>query len=136
MKVLREIAQYIVSLLGVFVFYILIVLIMALIKNNDFHQIIWTISFIGILLLFYGFFASLLWELIFHLIQFKTLRRGGVFYLLLGAICGGLVIFIVHVNIGEINSQGWLNAIPTVIGSMSIMGVSALIFYIIRRGLK
>lgn len=136
MKVLREIAQYIVSLLGVFVFYILIVLIMALIKNNDFHQIIWTISFIGILLLFYGFFASLLWELIFHLIQFKTLRRGGVFYLLLGAICGGLVIFIVHVNIGEINSQGWLNAIPTVIGSMSIMGVSALIFYIIRRGLE
>src|SRR5699024_9524059 len=82
------------------------------------------------------FFASLLWELIFHLIQFKAVRRGGVFYLLLGVICGGLVIFIVHVNIGEINSQGWLNAIPTVIGSMSIMGVSALIFYIIRRGLE
>lgn len=126
MKVTRGIFQYLMSLAGASIFYVLIIALISLIVTDDVNQFKSAVWFIGVLLIFYGFIASLIWELFFHLINFKTWWRGGVFYLLLGAICGGIAIAIVHYNLGETDVWG-------MIGSLIIMGVAAFVFYAIRR---
>lgn len=126
MKGLREVLQYIMSLAGASTFYVLIIASIALMTMDDFSQMKWAVWFVGILLLFYGFIASLLWELVFQFAHFKTLWRGGVLYLLLGAICGGVATAVVHFNVAETDVMGW-------IGGMTIMGIAAFIFYAIRR---
>lgn len=133
LRFLRGILQYVISLFGVSAFYILTISLIALIVADNIYQLIWTVWFIGILSIFYGFLASLLWELIFHLVHFKTLWRGGVFYGLLGATCGIVSIAIVHFNIGEITSQGWIYTFSLVTASMGLLGIGGFIFYVLRR---
>src|SRR5699024_4426940 len=133
LRLLRGFLQYVISLLGASAFYVLTISLIALIVTEDVYQLSCTVWFIGILLLFYGFLASLLWELVFHIVHFKTLWRGGMFYGLLGATCGIISITIVHFNIGEITNQGWIYAFSLVMASMGILGIGAFIFYLLRR---
>jgi len=121
------------SLVGASVFYISMITVIALVTINDVDQFTWAVWLNGILFLFYGCIVSIFWEFVFHMTYFKTLWRGGLLYFLLGALCGGIAVGMIHYTIGEIHLMGWMNAVILVIGSMSIMGVGAVIFYLIRR---
>lgn len=108
-------------------FYLLTISLLAWIVADDVNQLTVIAVVGGGYLLFYGFIASLLWELLFHFIHLKTFLRGGIFYLFLGIICGGLVAVVTDTaDELNVNVTGW-------IASMSIMGIGAFVFYAIRR---
>lgn len=126
MRVPRGMLKYFISFIGAYAFCFLIIALISLLSSGNADEIKWSIWFIGLIVLFYVFIGSLLWEFLFGLISFKSWRIGGFFYFLFGVIYGGITIAIVTLTIGEVLVMGW-------IVGMIMIGIAAFIFYAIRK---
>lgn len=93
--------------------------------GGNISEMLLTLWFIGLLTLFYVFIGSLVWELSFHIIPFKASKLAAAFYFIFGVIYGGIALTIITSTIGEATPIVW------VVG-MSMIGLAALIFYLVR----
>ena len=126
MKALQGLFGYILSFIGAFSLCLCIITIFGLFSGRNADEIKFGIWFIGTITLFYVFIGSLFWEMAFWLIPFKTWWTGGIFYLLFGAVYGGVTITIVTFTLGETAFWGW------VIG-INMIALASFVFYVIRK---
>src|SRR5690625_933915 len=94
MRVPRGMLKYFISFIGAYAFCFLIIALISLLSSGNADEIKWSIWFIGLIVLFYVFIGSLLWEFLFGLISFKSWRIGGFFYFLFCVIYGCITIAI------------------------------------------